>query len=201
MRRALALLLLGVAAGAGAVLAARLARRPSLPDAPAVALQIREVARLEALEVSLYKKISFAPEPTPAGSFWGDVFSWVRYAVRAPRGRAIVFAYARLGLDLSHLGPGNVKVAGGEAWIALPPLGVEVAIRPGETEVIDSNLDSAETARLLELAKVAFEREVSADARLRERARSSAERALRGLLLSAGFTSVHFVEALPGGAS
>jgi hypothetical protein len=64
--------------------------------------------------------------------------------------------------------------------------------------VIGSNLDSAETARLLELAKRAFEGEVSADRALRERARASAERQIRALLTTLGFEAVHFVDALPG---
>ncbi len=199
MRRLLAVLVLGLAAGAGAVLAWRLAARgPSIPNPPAVALQVREVARLETLEVSLYKKIDFAPGPVPAGSFWGDVLAWARYTLRPPRGRAIVFADAHVGLDLDRVGPGSLKVAGREAWIVLPPLRVAVELKPGDTEVIGSNLDTAQTARLLELAKGAFEREVAADARLRERARGSAERAVRGLLLGLGFTGVHFVDALPG---
>ena len=73
--------------------------------------------------------------------------------------------------------------------------------RPGETEIIGSNLDSAETARLLELAQQAFEREVRADRALRERARTSAERAIRGMLRTLGFTEVQFVEALGGGSA
>lgn len=199
MRRFLALVLLGLAAGAGAVLAWRLVPRgPALPDAPAVALRIREVARLETLEVSLYKKIDFAPGPVPAGSFWGDVLGWARYTLRAPRGRAIVFADAHVGLDLDRLGPGSLQVAGREAWIVLPPLRVAVELRPGETEVIGSNLDTAESSRLFELAKRAFEQEVAADPHLRERARGSAERAILGLLLGLGFGGVHFVDALPG---
>jgi hypothetical protein len=199
VRRLLAVLVLGLAAGAGAVLAWRLAARgPPVPEPPAVALQVREVARLETLEVSLYKKIDFAPGPVPVGSFWGDVLAWARYTIRPPRGRAIVFADAHVGLDLDRVGPGSLKVAGREAWIVLPPLRVAVELKPGDTEVIGSNLDTAETARLLELAKGAFEREVAADARLRERARRSAERAIRGLLLGLGFTGVHFVDALPG---
>ena len=59
-------------------------------------------------------------------------------------------------------------------------------------------LDSAETAGLFELAKTAFEREVEADRALRERARASAERQVRALLVTLGFAAVHFVEALPG---
>jgi len=33
---------------------------------------VRQGARLEALQVSLYKKITFASEPSEAGSVWGD---------------------------------------------------------------------------------------------------------------------------------
>ncbi len=198
MRRLLTLLGVGLAAGAGLGLALRLAAsRPPLPDPPSVALRVREVARLETLEVSLYKKVSYAPEPAPAGSFWGDVLGWARQVLRPPRGRAIVFANARLGLDLARLAPESLRVAGREVWVTLPPLVATVEILPGETEIIGSNLDSAETARLLELARLAFEREVAADLRLRERARGSAERALRGLLLGLGFSEVHFVDALP----
>ena len=123
MRRLAALLVFGLALGAGLGLALRLARRaPALPDPPAVALQIREVARLETLEVTLYKKVAFAPEPTPADSFWGDVQGWMRHTFRTPRGKAIVFAVARLGLDLSRLDASSVRVAGREAFVVLPPL-------------------------------------------------------------------------------
>jgi hypothetical protein len=64
--------------------------------------------------------------------------------------------------------------------------------------VLGSNLDSAETARLLELARAAFQREVEADRTLRDRARGAAERQIRGLLATLGFSEVHFVDAPPG---
>ncbi len=198
MRRLVTLLLFGLALGLGFGLALRLARRgPAPPDAPAVVLRVREVARLETLDVSVYKKISFAPEPAPAGSFWGDVAGWLRHTLATPRGKAIVFADAHLGLDLDRLGPDSLRVAGREAWLVLPPVGVRVELKPGETEIIGSNLDSAETAQLFELARIAFERELGADARLREQARRAAERAIRGLLLDLGFREVHFVDRLP----
>jgi hypothetical protein len=198
MRRLLAIGLFGLAMGAGLGLALRFARSaPMPPDPAAVLVRVREVARLETLAVSVYKKVSFSPEPTPAGSFWGDVAGWLRHTLDAPRGKAIVFADAYLGLDLDRLGPGTLRCAGREAWIVLPPIRVTVELRPGETEIIGSNLDSAETARLFELARSAFERELGADARLQDRARSSAERAIRGLLREAGFQEVHFVERLP----
>jgi hypothetical protein len=158
------------------------------------------VARLETLDVSLYKKVAFAPEPAPADSLWGDVWNWARQALRAPRGRAIVFAEAHMGLDVSRLGPESVRLQAREAWLVLPPLEVRVELRPGETEVIESNLDSAETARLLELARGAFKRQVESDRALRERALAAARRALAGLLATLGYDQVHFVEALPGGA-
>jgi hypothetical protein len=203
MRRLVSLLLLGLAIGAGLGLALRLGRRaPALPDPPAVVTRVRELARLETLEVSLYKKVSFAPEPSEAESFWGDVSGWLRHTFRAPRGKAIVFAHARLGLDLARLDGSSVAVTDREVWIVLPPLVTAVELRPEETEIIGSNLDSAETARLFDLAKVAFEREVGADRALHDRARASAERQVRALLVTLGYAAVHFVDRLPGaGAS
>lgn len=202
MRRLAALAVLGLGVGTGAVLALRLLRpaAPAVP-VPAVVEKVRETARLETLEVSLYRKISFAPEPVPQGSVWGDLVAWAGRVVRPPRGRAIVFARARLGLDLGRLGPSSLAVEGREAWVALPPLEATVELLPGETEVVESNLDSAETAQLLELARVAFAREVEADPRLRERALRQAMRAIRELLLGLGFAEVHFVERLPGRAA
>lgn len=202
MRRLLALVLFGLALGAGVGLALRTGRRgPELPDPPAVATKIRDVARLETLEVSLYKKVSYAPEPAPADSLWGDVAGWLRHTLRTPRGKAIVFAIARLGLDLSRLDASAVRVRGREVFVLLPPVRVTVELRPDETEIVGSTLDSAETARLFELARRAFEREVEADGGLRERARASAERQIRALLVTLGFGDVHFVEALPGPAA
>src|SRR6266545_115448 len=198
MRRLLAIVLLGLALGAGLGLALRLGRSaPKPPDSPAVLVRIREVARLETLAVSVYKKVSFSPDPTPAGSFWGDVAGWLRHSLNPPRGKAIVFADAHLGLDLDRLEPGTLRLSGQEAWLVLPPIRVTVELRPGETEIIGSNLDSAETAQLFELARGAFERELGADARLQDRARASAERAIRSLLHDVGFQEVHFVERLP----
>lgn len=198
MRRLVALAVFGLALGAGVALALRLARAsPEAPGAPAVIVQIREVARLETLDVSVYKKVAFAPEPLSAGSFWGDVAGWLRHTLATPQGKAIVFADAHLGLDLQQLGPERLRIQGSEVWLTLPPVVIRVELKPGETEIIGSNLDSAETARLFELARTAFERELASDTRLRERARGSAERAIRSLLVGLGFREVHFVERLP----
>ncbi|MBF5042441.1 DUF4230 domain-containing protein [Aggregicoccus sp. 17bor-14] len=198
----LLLVLLGLGAGA---LIAWLALRPApqrLPDGPTVVEQMREVARLETLEVSLYKKVDFTPEPPPPGSLWRDVLTWGRYSVNPPRGKVLVFADAQLGYDFGAFDARSLHVEGTRVDVKLPPLKVQVQLKPAETEVIGSNLDTAETAQLLEHARAAFEQEVSQDARLRERARGSAERSLRGLLLSLGYREVRFVERLPdaGGA-
>jgi hypothetical protein len=202
VRRVALLVLLALAAGAGVGLAIRLGRRgPELPDPPAVAMRLREVARLETLEVVLYKKVTFSPDPTEADSLWGDVSGWLRHTFRAPRGKAIVFATAHLGLDLSRLDANALRVAGREIVVALPPVRATVELMPDETEIIGSNLDSAETARLFDLAKSAFEREVASDAALRERARASAERQLRALLVTLGFSTIRFVDTLPSGTA
>jgi hypothetical protein len=174
-----------------------------LPDPAAVSVQIREIARLETLEVSLYKKITFTPDPSSADTFWGDVLGWARHTFATPTGKAMVFADARLGLDLDKLGPGSIKVVGQTVFMVLPPLKVTIELKPGETEIIGSNLDSSETTQLLDLAKTAFEREVMSSPKLRQRARAAAERAITSLLVVLGFAEVHFVDALPavGGAS
>ena len=104
---------------------------------------------------------------------------------------------AHIGLDVSKLGPGQVEVRGQVVTLVLPPLLTQVELLPGETEVIGSNLDSTETAKLLELAKVGFEREVRADRALQGKARAAAEQALTALLLQVGVTRVEFVEMLP----
>jgi len=203
MRRLASILLLGLAIGAGAVLTWRVVApsRPAPPDPPAVVEKIRQVARLEVLQVSLYKKVSFAPDPSPADGIWGDLAGWLRHTVARPQGKAIVFAEARVGVDVSRLGPGDVELRGRECFIRLPPTEVVVELKPGDTEVIGSNLDSAETARLLELAKRAFEREVAADRALQGRARLAVEQALTALLLRVGVDRVEFVERLPSASS
>ncbi|WP_225408796.1 DUF4230 domain-containing protein [Stigmatella hybrida] len=167
-----------------------------LPDSPSLVLQMREVARLETLDVSLYKKVTFSPEPKASDALWKDVVHWAAYSLRAPRGRAIVFADVHLGYEFQRIDASSLQVNGTQVEVVLPPLSVQVALRPGETEIIDSNLNSTETAQLLELARTAFEREARGDARLKERARQSAERSLRALFLSLGFTQVNFVEKL-----
>ncbi len=190
------LFVLAVALGAvGTFFALRPMARP-LPDPPALVTQMREVARLETLDVALYKKVTFSPEPNATDSTWKDVINWAAYSIRKPQGRAIVFADAHLGYDFQRIDTSSLRVSGSRVEVVLPPLEVKVELRPGETEVINSNLDSQETAHLLERARLAFEKEVRADPRLRDRARVSAERSLRALFLSVGFTEVRFVDTL-----
>ena len=102
---------------------------------------------------------------------------------------------------MARLGPEAVELRGRECFIVLPPTEVAVELKPGDTEVIGSNLDSADTARLLELAKRAFEREVQADRALQGRARLAVEQALAALLLRVGLDRVEFVERLPSAGS
>lgn len=181
----------------GALVAFHLAGRgKDLPDTPALVLRVREVARLETLDVTLYKKVDFAPDPAPAQNLWDGVAQWARYSLKPPRGKAIVFAHARLGVDLSRLDERSLRVSGRRVEVVLPRPQVQVELLPSETEVIGSNLDSAETAQLFALAREAFTRQVEADKELRERSLESARRALRALFFQAGFTEVLFPEAL-----
>jgi hypothetical protein len=168
------------------------------PATTLVVERMREVARLETLDLAVYKKIAYAPEPVPTGALWKDVLAWARSSLFPTRGRAIVFGTVHLGLDLTKLDANHLRVGTTRVEVVLPPLQATAELKPAETEVIDSNLDSAQTALLLGLAKSAFEREALDSPELREKARGSAERALTGLLLSLGFREVVFVEKLPG---
>ena len=180
--------------GAGAALSWLLQQSATRTPPPSVLMErIREVARLETLEVRLYQRVSFAPDAVPAQSVWGDVVNWVRDSLMKKEGRALVFADVSLGLDLGKLDASQLRVKGHEVEVALPPLTAQVTLRPEDTEVIDSNLDSQQTAQLFALAKDAFERQVQADAPLQQKARASAERSIRALLLAAGFRTVTFV--------
>ena len=189
------LALCAVACLLGAFGAAWLLRvREAAPNSPAVVEKMREVARLETLQLTLHKKISFEPDPGSADSLWGDVANWVRFTVRKPSGRAIVFAQVELGLDMERLDASHIRLAGRRAEIVLPPIEAQVQLLPAETEIIGSNLDSAETAQLFERAREAFQREVMADPRLREKARAASERAIRALLITLGYREVIFLD-------
>ncbi|QRK09420.1 DUF4230 domain-containing protein [Archangium violaceum] len=191
------LVVVALAVGAGGAFLWLRPKPPALPDTPALVTRIHEVARLETLDVSLYKKVEFSPEPQATNSLWKDVINWAAYSLHTPRGRAIVFADVHLGYDFGRLTGSSLRVQGTRVDVALPPLEVKVELKPGETEIIGSNLDSAQTALLLEKAREAFEREVKGDARLKERARRSAENTLRVLFLSLGFREVNVVDVLP----
>ena len=194
----LRILLLVAAVALGAV-GTFFALRPQprvLPDPPALVLQMREVTRLETLDVSLYKKVTFSQEPTASDALWKDVINFAAYSLNKKEGRAIVFADVHLGYDFQRIDTSSLRVVGSQVDVVLPPLEIKVELKPGETEVIDSNLDSAQTALLLEQARLAFQKEVNFDQRLKDRARQSAERSLRALFLTLGFTEVRFVEKL-----
>ena len=190
-------MLAGVAVGAGLVWTlTRQKTAAEVPPAPLVVDRMREVARLETLDLQVYKKISYEPEPTPTGALWKDVLAWAKATLFPSRGRAIVFGTVHLGLDLSKLDARRIRIQGSRIEVALPPMQAQVELRPGETEIISSSLDSGQTAQLLELARGAFEREVMADPALQAKARGSAERALTGLLMSLGFREVVFVDGI-----
>ena len=144
------------------------------------------------------KDYCFTPDPpaAPEGT-WQGVLNWASFTLRHPHGRAILFATAHLGIDLQKLDDAHVRLEHDHVWLVLPPVTVQVELLPGETEIIDSNLDSADTSRLLEEARGAFAREALGDVRLRERARAANLRALRGVLGTLGFRSVVVVDALP----
>ena len=166
-------------------------RSPELPDPPALVLKVREVARLETLDVSLYKKLDFSPDPRPTGSTWGDVAQWATYSLRPPRGRAIIFADAHLSIDLRNLVQDRV------ARVELDLLRVEI---PDEDDA--SSAPHAAERALPRGRAGELEGEVAATALgeatdLVIEARASAEQTLRSLFVGLGFTEVEFVKELP----
>jgi hypothetical protein len=197
MRNLLAVAALVLAFALGAALTWQLTHGPKpLPDPPALVLKIREVARLETLDVSLYKKIDFSPDPREQSTVWGSLAQWASYTVRPPRGRAIVFAVAHLGVDLRKLDVDGLRVSGRRVEVVLPRVQTLVELRPAEVEVFGSNLSSEQTAQLFERARNAFEAEVNADKALQERAKDSARQSLRSLFTGLGFSEVAFVDKL-----
>jgi hypothetical protein len=182
---------------AGALIALRVRGEPREVPTPAVVQRVREAARLETLDVQLYRKIDFSPDPQPTDGAWSALASWARHTLRTPRGRAIIFAEAQLSLDLRKLDEQRLRAVGHKVFVVLPRPEVRVALKPGETEVIGSNLDTDETAQLYEQARQGFMRAVEADAGLQEKARESARRALATLFAPLGFTEVELVKELP----
>ncbi|MEW6431332.1 MAG: DUF4230 domain-containing protein [Myxococcota bacterium] len=195
------LLLVGVFV-AGALATWAVLRPPPFqpPAAPVVVEKVRAAARLETLDVRVYKKVSFAPGPQPSGSVWGDLAEWVKHTVRAPEGKAIVFAVVHYGVDLSKLSAERVAVQGERVVVSLPDVRASVELLPGETEVLGSNLDSAQTAELFELARRGFEVEAGQNEALRTQARMAAELAVERVLRALGFREVVFsVRRAPAG--
>lgn len=204
--RSLKLLVVGFLVGLVTVVATWSALRPvpaptREPDPPALVEKIREVARLETLDVSVYKKVTYEPVPPPATSFLGELATWASYTWDKPEGKAIVFANVHLGLDLSRLDDSSVRVENDVVEILLPPLQTTVELKPGETEILRSNLEPADMMKLLEEAKWAIEADVANDAALHDRARGSAKRAIRAFLQTAGFRDVVFLDPTPAPAS
>jgi hypothetical protein len=158
------------------VVAATLLRveRLAAAEPPAVIDRIREVQRLEVLEVTVHKKVTFAPDPAPQPTLLGDVWQYARETVAPRRGKAIVFAQARFFVDLRRLKADELVVNGDEVHVKLPEPEVEASVLPGETEIVVSNLDSAQTAALL----------------VKARAREAAARSVTGLLRGLGFRKV-----------
>lgn len=200
MKNLLAAAAIVLAFALGAVSVWHFARREKpLPDAPALLLKVREVARLESLDVSLYKKIDFAPDPRPSESGWVQFAQWIKEGVRPSRGKAIVFAVAHLSLDLRKLDVDGLRVSGRRVEVVLPRVQTRIELLPAQTEIIGSNLDSQETADLFQAAKNGFEGDVAADKVLQEQARASAQQSLRSLFVGLGFEEVAFVEKLSPG--
>lgn len=197
MKTIIAMLLSGLL-GAGAVWYELRIKGAHLPDAPAVTQQIRDVAKLETLDVTSYKKIMFTPDAPPPSDLLHDAWNWAVNAVTPAQGKAIVFANVHFSVDLSRLNEHSIRIKDTRIWIVLPDTAASVELKPAETEIIGSTLDSEQTAQLFETARATFERDVGNNRELKAKAHASAERAIAALLAKLGFTEVNFVSELPG---
>jgi len=197
MRTILAMVLAG-ALGAGAMWYELRLKPSHLPEGPAVIQQMREVARLETLDVTSYKKIMFTPDAPPPSDFIHDAWNWATSVVAPAQGKAIVFASVHFSLDLARLSDHSVRIKDTRIWVVLPDTVATVELKPAETEIIGSTLDSEQTAQLFETARATFERDVGNNRELKAKAHAAAERAIASLLQKVGFTEVNFVSELPG---
>src|SRR5262249_55062240 len=155
------------------------------PAGPAVTVErIREVARLEVLEVTVHRKAAFTPAPEPHATLLADMVAYARDTVAPRRGRAILFADARRFVDLRRR---DLRVEGEHVSVKLPETEVEAELLPAETEIITSNLDSAQTAQLLAEAQGQLRLAVASDLGLRKRAHEAAIRSVSSLLSALGF--------------
>lgn len=195
-----------LAIAAGAALAGgwfvHLATRAPPPPPGALVERVKQVARLQALEVRLSTTVEHEPDPEWTPSLPGQVLSWALHTLRARRGTAIVGGVANLGLDLSQLEASAFEVQGGTVHVVLPQVRTVVELDLERTRIVHSNLDSEQTAELLEKGRRQLQMQVERDEGLRDKARTSAHDALRAMLRGVGFRQVVFVERLasPGGA-
>jgi hypothetical protein len=191
-------LALGLGTSAGVVAALHWAPPPAEREERPVVERIREVARLETLDVAVYRKVTFEPEVPPAGSVAGDLANWAAHAVRPRQGKAIVFGEAHLSVDLRRT---EARAVGRTVYVVLPDVTTRVELRPQDTAVYESNLDAQQLQQLLHHGLLQLQADVGRDPALKNRARESARRAMTTFLVGAGFSDVRFVDALPAGGA
>ncbi len=192
-------LLVGLGMGLGITVGTLEALRPNKPAPPPedmrpVVERLREIARLETLEVSVYRKVRFEPAIPKSEGALGDVANWARQTLAPRKGRAVVFADALLSVDLRRV---DARATGNRVVVVIPDVLTRVILKPAETEILESNLRPDEHQAMLSEALDTLQREVSQDRALRARAKRSAQRALEDFLKGAGYQEVVFVDALP----
>lgn len=173
----------------------------SRPEPGAIVERVKAVARLQTLEVHMSTTVTHEPDPKLAPTFTGQVLSWVAYHLRPKKGRALVSGVARLSLDLSQLDARAFRFQKDRVTLVLPEVQTSVELDLGRSEIIASNLDSAETAELFEKGRRLLAMQAENNESLQQQARTSAESALRSFLTQAGFREVVFVESFSVGGS
>lgn len=198
IRTALALLLTVGGVAAGALLFHQSVRVFSRPEPGALVEQVKEIARLQTLEVRLTTAVEHVPDPKLASTFTGQLLSWVTYNLRPKKGRALVSGVARLSFDFSQLDASAFRFDKKRVTLMLPPMRTTVDVDLERTQIIASNLNSARTSELFEKGRRSLQMQVEQNQTLQNQARQSARNALQALLTGAGFDEVVFVDSFDG---
>lgn len=162
-----------------------------LPDPVTVIREIRSLARLETIQYTVEKVITAETNQNAFGFLFGDKLLFVAHGV--------VIA----GVDLSKIGPQDLRVENKVLYVRLPPAEVFVATLDNEKSYVydrTTGLLSPGQKNLETTARQAAEQEIlktAVDDGILKTAQQNAEDFLSRLLRDLGYSDVIFEQATP----
>jgi hypothetical protein len=166
------------------------------PPAPLYIDSLRELAKLEAFEVEMHQLVTFEPDIPVTDTLGQSVVAWMKDLVAHEKGTAMVFATARYAVDLRRFDASSLVIQDRTVFVRLPPIQVDISLKPEETLVLRSSLSMGGETAMLAKASHSFAAQARSNSELNRRARLAAERAIRDLCLRLGYAAVEF-EGLP----